>query len=135
MNVILKVDPFPKGRPRLTKTGQAYTPKETKKNERLIQYELRSKTERTLYECPLSVTIDFFISKPKSVPKKRKHPCVKPDIDNYIKQIFDAGNNYIWKDDGCICEVKARKCYTNNKEGYIHLIVEEIKEETRCTCQ
>lgn len=126
INVILEVPPYPKARPRLTKAGRAYTPKETKKNERHIKYELRAKTDRLLLEEPISVEINFYLPRPKSAPKKRLYPDVRPDLDNYIKQIFDAGNEYVWKDDGCICEVISRKLYTSGKP-YIHLIVEKIK--------
>lgn len=127
MDFILNVDPYPKGRPRLTKNGHAYTPEKTKKNERHLKYELRAKAERLMLDKPISLEIDFFIERPKSVPKKRNLPVVRPDIDNYLKQVMDAGNDYLWADDSCICEVIARKLYTSGK-GYIHLRLKEITE-------
>ena len=125
INVILNVDPYPKARPRLGSNGVVFTPKKSKDNENLIKYELRFKTDRTLYETPLRVEIDFYISRPKSVSKKRVFPNVRPDLDNFCKQVFDSGNNYIWKDDGVICELFSRKFYTEGK-GYIHLVVTEL---------
>ena len=125
MNVILNVDPYPKARARLARSGIAFTPKKSKDNETLIKYELRAKGKRLLYDVPISVEVDFYITKPKSAPKKRVYPSVRPDLDNYIKQICDAGNGYVWKDDGCICSIISRKLYTVGK-GYIHLIVNKM---------
>lgn len=58
---------------------------------------------------PVAVDITFSIQKPKSV--KRNLPSVKPDIDNFIKGVFDALKDLAWEDDGQVVEVSARKVY------------------------
>lgn len=49
--------------------------------------------------------------KRESAIKGRIRPSTKPDIDNYIKQVFDALNGLIWEDDSQIVTVHARKFY------------------------
>jgi Holliday junction resolvase RusA-like endonuclease len=61
------------------------------------------------FEGPLKVEITFRLAKPKAC--KRVYPTVRPDIDNYIKGVFDALNGKAWSDDGQVVEVIARKRY------------------------
>ena len=59
----------------------------------------------------IKLEITFSIARPKSVPKTRQFPAVKPDLDNLVKLVTDSGNEILWRDDNLIIEILARKQY------------------------
>jgi Holliday junction resolvase RusA-like endonuclease len=60
----------------------------------------------------LEVTLDFHFEPPKSSPKRLKmNHNKKPDIDNLIKFVLDAGNMTLWADDRFIQKITATKSY------------------------
>jgi Holliday junction resolvase RusA-like endonuclease len=69
---------------------------------------------------PLFVEILVYRPIPKSIStvkaqmaeEKHIRPTTKPDIDNYIKQIFDALNGLVWEDDAQIVTVLANKFFS-----------------------
>lgn len=69
----------------------------------------------------IEISLDFVLSKPKSV--KRKYPTVKPDIDNFTKCILDALNNIVYKDDAQIIKLQATKSY-----GLLYGVMIKVKE-------
>jgi Holliday junction resolvase RusA-like endonuclease len=69
----------------------------------------------------LKVILELYPTRPKT--SKLKYP--RPDIDNYIKSIFDLCNGIIWNDDVQIIEVKATKQWARG-DGYFTM---EIKEQ------
>lgn len=109
ITMVFRVEPVPKGRPRFTVKGFAYTPKETRDAEDKLRWLMRSQWKGQPLEGALKVSLIFSLTKPKSV-KKRLMPTVKPDLDNLIK-ILDCGNKIIWNDDAQIVELSARKEY------------------------
>jgi Holliday junction resolvase RusA-like endonuclease len=103
--------PVGKQRPRFSrKTGRAYTPKETATYENLIRLAFAEEydfKEPTGQPVRLSVVAIFPI--PKSWAKKKQIAAEelrifpgKPDADNILKAVQDAGNGVIWKDDALI---------------------------------
>lgn len=60
---------------------------------------------------PVTLDIDFYLAKPQSAPKKRLLPAVKPDIDKLVRAILDGLTGIAFKDDGQVCEIRARKHY------------------------
>lgn len=129
MRITFNCDPTPKQRPRLTKSGIAFTPKKTRIAEAAIKYELRQKWNHDALDGPVSVTLDFYIQKPKSVPKKRVLPIVKPDLDNLIKLVLDGCNRIVFRDDSLICKLIARKHYVDkDTPGCIEMSVSPMEE-------
>jgi Holliday junction resolvase RusA-like endonuclease len=103
------IEPTPKGRPRFTRSGIAFTPKETREAETTLRYLMRAKWRGQPLESALRVEIVFTLTKPKSV--KRLYPSVRCDVDNYAKLVLDCGNEIIWKDDSLIVDLHVRKEY------------------------
>ena len=119
----IPVTPFGKGRPRSMKNGHTYTPAKTRSKEAELKIFIAN-ARPPHFEGALRVTIDCVFAKPKSAPKKRVHPIVKPDPDNIAKLVCDAGNNLIWRDDAQIVDLHIMKSY-----GYpesVTIIVEEL---------
>lgn len=125
MNITLKMDPVPKGRPRMTRTGIAYTPTKTKDAEKLIKA-LIAGQPRFAPDVPLRVIVAFCFMRPKS-SKKRLYP--PGDVDNYTKLLLDGlqGENGIIPDDKQVVDLRAVKRYTEYTESRIEIIIEEIE--------
>jgi len=106
----IDVIPTGKGRPRGLPSGRFLTPKKTRAAEEEIQYLLRQLRPPRL-QGPLSMRICCHFKKPKSAPVSRKYPTVKPDIDNIVKLILDAGNGILYDDDKQIVKLSVGKIY------------------------
>ena len=78
----------------------------------------------------IKIELDFYFPLLKSWSKKKKSEMVgqykvtKPDIDNLMKTVLDACNNYLWKDDNQIAEITSSKRY--GIEPKIIIRIEEI---------
>jgi Holliday junction resolvase RusA-like endonuclease len=127
-NYCFYLEAIPKGRPRFTRFGHAYTPKKTRDFEKALQSEAIRQNGKILLEGPLTVSISFYFKKPKSA--KRQFPSVRVDLDNLIKATLDSMNGIAFKDDSQICEIYAKKCY-----GILPMILLSIGplEEGKCT--
>lgn len=60
---------------------------------------------------PVSVSFHFFLQKGDSVPKKRRFPSVKPDLDKLIRSTADSLTGIMYHDDGQIVELRVNKDY------------------------
>jgi len=80
---------------------------------------------------PLKLTADFMFLRPESVRKgknRREYHIVKPDCDNLLKSIADAGNTLLYHDDSQIMIVEMSKTYTEDpREEGVLFDIEEIK--------
>lgn len=120
IEIRLEIEPVPKGRPRISRSGHAFTPAKTRAAEKEIQAILRSRYPGKPLDGPLSVDVQFFLTKPKSV--KRESPHVKPDLDNLAKLVLDSANDILWADDAQICVLNLEKSYARPYEKSCVLI-------------
>ncbi len=137
--IIFTIDGEPKGkgRPRFTKSGNTYTPKETSEYETLaaIAYKSKSKGEYFDKDVQIRMVIVAYYSIPKTVSKKKCEQMVlteirpqkKPDLDNVIKIIMDALNGVAYHDDAQIVSVEAHKFYSLHPR--VEVAVGSIGEE------
>lgn len=115
--------PVAQGRPRFTTRGgyaRAYDPPKSKewKEEVARQIKLSLPSPYPLFkEGPLVVNLDFYMPKPKSLPKKVIDHVKKPDLDNLGKAIKDAMNGLVYKDDSQVVHLIIRKMYAITKPG------------------
>lgn len=81
-----------------------------------------------LLDGELVLQLDFWLPKPKSVPKKRIRPNVKPDLSKLIRSAEDSCTGVIWVDDARVVELSAAKWYADefNKPG-VRVRVHSIK--------
>jgi len=56
-------------------------------------------------------------------PRKTRLLIPKPDIDNYMKAIFDACNGLLWKDDTLVAHVQASKQWADLVKPGIYMMV------------
>jgi Holliday junction resolvase RusA-like endonuclease len=92
------------------KNGHVYTPSEYTKKEAEIRLFIAMGGPPVFFG-PVSLCIEFYFSKPKSAPKKRRYPTVKPDIDNLLKTVLDAMNGLVFKDDKQVVDCRVSKHY------------------------
>lgn len=97
----LPLEPVAKGRPRFTRSGRCYTPKETERFEEQVRMLARPYSPRELLDGPLMLTARFIMVPPKR--PRFKWPAVKPDTDNFLKGLMDSLNGIIWTDDARVC--------------------------------
>ena len=108
--------PQAQGRPRARrlKGGRIgmYDPATSKAwKEAIKQQVLLMARPKELYDGPVYMDCTFIRLKPKSLPKRAKHPSQKPDLSNYIKGLEDALVGIVLRDDSQIVELFARKMY------------------------
>ena len=111
------ITPVPQGRPRFVKRGNFVTTYDPKTSKDFKESLKKLVSNPTLSESALEVSVTFYMSIPKSKPKKwRESPprhCKKPDVDNLVKSTLDALTGILWKDDSQIVTLKAHKEYSS----------------------
>jgi Holliday junction resolvase RusA-like endonuclease len=77
-------------------------------------------------EIPVRVSITFVFEKPKSAPKGRIRPTVKPDMDKLTRACMDALTGILYHDDAQVVDDEHHKFYGTPEGVYISVqIVEE----------
>lgn len=117
-------EPKGKQRPRMTKVGHTYTPKETVQYENLVRLEYRRQCHDFKFEqgSALDARITAYYTIPKSVSKKKRQdmldrkirPLKKVDCDNLIKIVLDSLNEVAYHDDVQVVDCQVRKFYSEN---------------------
>lgn len=113
-------EPKGKGRPRLARSGHAYTPHDTASYENLVKVcfaEAYPDFVPLTNEVMVDITAYYKI--PKSASKKkaldmalgRINPTKKPDLDNIAKIVCDSLNGMAYSDDSQITKLIVRKFY------------------------
>ncbi len=136
LHIRINGEPRGKQRPRFTKQGRAYTPKETREYEAQIR-EAALKAAAILgyakppADCPVSVHINAFFPVPKSYSLKKCemakngliYPTKKSDADNIAKIICDALNGIAYHDDKQVVELLVSKRYARHGEPHVGVTV------------
>jgi Holliday junction resolvase RusA-like endonuclease len=118
VTIVITGAPVPKGRPRMTRRGHAYTPSRTVAYERMIgqlaAFEMRGRPPLTV---PVRVELLVELPVPASWSMRRRAaaitgdivPTSRPDVDNFVKAILDAINSIVICDDAQVVEISATK--------------------------
>lgn len=126
-------------RPRVTKSGHAFMPKD------YIEWKRRFIEETAvalgeLYpdfktiDYPIKLAIQFIFPRPqrlqhREIPSIRLHHASKPDIDNCIKSVMDGlSDAQVYRDDNVVSSITATKFYCAKMEDgsyeYAHISVQ-----------
>ncbi len=105
----------------------AYTPRDTAKAEAEIRWHLGGLLTKFEAGVPLRLSITFWHARPKSAPKSREFPVVKPDWENEAKLVCDAMNGSVYPDDAQIVTALIKKRYC--LPGQVPRIEIYLKEE------
>ena len=131
--IFFPFEPVPKGRPKFTRTGHAYTPEKTKKYEKVIREYYQENTS-DYYDTAIQISLIFYMPIPKSTTKKQRlliesgyvKFTKKPDLDNMIKAVTDAILGVAYEDDSLITKINAEKRYTASTSGTMMVITEDV---------
>lgn len=111
--------PVAKGRPRMTRTGRAFTPAKTRAAEGYMRHAIAAQAGQPMLEGALDVSVTLIMPIPASWSQRKRQdaatgvlmPTNKPDADNLAKTICDAANGLLWKDDAQIVRLHISKVY------------------------
>lgn len=115
--VLIPIAPIPKGRPRFSRNGHAYTPERTRVFEATLRHQVQKKYRGLPLEGPLSVELEFRFVRPKRC--KDTHPITKPDTDNLAKAVFDSLEGVLWQNDKHVVSIRADKVFSDEECIYI----------------
>lgn len=126
-------DPVAKGRPRVTKTGHAYTPAQTRRWE---QYARLMAQQQMAGQAPIAGPVEVCVRAvfpvPASWPAWKRQMALagavghttKPDGDNLFKAAVDALNGIVFVDDSQIIWHSAAKLYGDKPR--VEIIIAEV---------
>jgi len=116
-------NPVAQGRPRFFRKGDfvgCYDPKTSKSWKETIKWQaietLSSKSGKYdpvvhITQGAITMTLNFILPRPKSLPKKVIHHIKKPDLDNLAKAVKDALKGIAYRDDSQIVSLIVTKEY------------------------
>lgn len=122
--VIIEGTPIAKKRPRFARRGKFVTTYNCQESEEGKFLMLARQQIPEMIYGPVSVSIAFFMKRPKSHYGTGKNSnnikqsaplkhISKPDIDNLQKMVYDCLNRVAWVDDSCVFEAYCRKEYSD----------------------
>lgn len=128
-HAIFNIKPMPRKESKSGRYGR-YKDIDNEAYQRAIALNAKVKHNGILLKGALRADITFHMQIPKSYSQKKKDALLgefhwkRPDVDNLQKLIFDALNEIVYKDDGQISWVVAKKLYSKNP--HIEVIISEI---------
>ena len=134
--IFFPIEPKPKGRPKFTSRGHAYTPKTTLEYESKIKNFYQEQTE-DFYDSAIRVKLTFNMPIPKSTSNKKRNLMIagiikctvhNGDVDNLAKAVLDALNGVAYEDDCLITKLTIIKKYSSDDNVGTELeICEEVE--------
>jgi len=105
---------------------RTYTPERTQEaQDELTALIYKHKTKMFAPYIPVKLSITFYRQKSKWSPKSDILPVRKPDLDNFLKLVFDSMNGVLITDDAQITTIRVAKRWSTNGHGHISIILEE----------
>ena len=116
-------EPARKARPRFnTKTGRAFTPRETKDaEERVAQYaKAQNVGEDMPLDGPVAITVSFWTT------HTGERPIGRIDCDNALKLVMDALNSICWHDDFQVEQINA-SLFRGAESGWTSIVIRPLE--------
>lgn len=113
INLTIYGNPVPQGRPRFKRVGnfvKTYDPEKSKNWKESIRWQAIQQ-KAPMLSGALSMRLEFWLFRPKSMPKKVFYPVKKPDMDNLLKAVQDALERICYERDSQIIQVEMIKHY------------------------
>lgn len=118
------------GRPKFARIGKgvrAYDPGKSREWKEAVRWQVRAGGAITPCSGAVSLSLAFYLARPKTLPKKTTYHVKRPDVDNLAKAILDALKGLAWHDDSQIVSLTVRKYYTEGTAGAgVRIVIEEL---------
>jgi len=75
---------------------------------------------------PVRLSCKFVFARPRSNKSKGPFMAQRPDGDNLLKQISDALNTVLWKDDAQVVKIESEKLWSDSGDEYSWVEVYEL---------
>lgn len=111
--VEIKTRPRGKGRPRFSREGAVYTPKETKDFERHLREQYKAQNP-DVKPSQKPVVIWMVACFKRTKKNNDGYYAKRPDLDNLFKIVADALNGVAYQDDAQIVEAHLLKMYDDS---------------------
>lgn len=139
MKFFFEGPPTPKARHKTRVVGRrvySYDPQDKQKKlaKNYVLEEITSKDFTKISDGPIAVSVLNYVQIPRSLSKKKQKAlegqfCEKrPDVDNYVKWIFDVLNDLSYKDDGQVALLLAKKIYAEEPKMIVE--VKKLSDHT-----
>lgn len=108
-HIVIPGRPVPKGRPRLGKSGNVYTPRKTREYEAFVGWKAKEIIKMPL-EGDVAIDIKMYISGNSW-----------PDVDNVCKALLDGMNGIAYSDDKQVAVLMIQRLKDKNERVEIEL--------------
>ena len=129
MKLVLNYEPTAKGVPRtkfVNGTVITYYHKNTTEALGAIRALITNEHLKPFPEhTPIKMTVTFWRTKRKWLPKKETLPFRKPDLDNFLKWCIDGLSGIVFPDDAQVTSLIAQKRWSTKEQGYVEIKLEE----------
>lgn len=88
-----------------------------------VMADVDATSKAMLFDAPISVTLAFYLPRPKSAPRKVIYPTKRPDLDKCIRSTIDALSGVAFKDDTQVVSIAATKHYADGA-ARVDIVVE-----------
>jgi crossover junction endodeoxyribonuclease RusA len=130
LDVFVRGLPQPKGSMRPWRIGEKIVVTSAAKGlkgwQSAVSFVLQSAWSGPVMAGAVSVELTFHLLKPRSVPKRRVWPVVKPDIDKLARAVLDGMTGIVFRDDAQVCILLVNKVYAD--EAGVRVSAAEIVE-------
>lgn len=123
--------PVPQGRPRAARMPaggiRVYDPPKSRDWKRTVMAQTLAVKPERLLAGALKGEMDFYLPRPKSLPKRVVYPVKKPDVTNLVKGTEDALKGIAFADDSQIVSLRVAKHYaTDEASSGVYIRLEEL---------
>ena len=123
VSFLLRIDPVPASRPRVTRNGISYYADPYKSFKKDAPAIIRSTYKSEPITGLVNVHIKCYVLRPKTT----KLLTPRPDVDNYAKAVLDAMNGIVLEDDRQVVKLVVEKCWAAvGADGGIEVGIERI---------
>ena len=78
------------------------------------------------FDGPISVTVEFYLPRPASAPKRVVYPDKRPDLDKLSRAIFDGLKGVLVSDDSKAVDLIARKRFAVGTAPHARIRIEAL---------
>jgi len=92
-----------------------YTPPDVANYAAYVRFCIAGHRQTPLWDCAIKLCVKISVLRSKA-QKLSKHCCVKPDVDNILKNVLDSMAGIIYANDKDICDLHVTKEFSQTPQ-------------------